>query len=510
MSTRFRAGSATHVGQVRSSNQDSFHVGEDLFVVADGMGGHSGGEVASQVAVQVLTDGFAVPTTDALVDAVQAANEAVLARAEAEPELRGMGTTLVALAAVVSDGEDRLAIVNVGDSRCYLLDGDALRQITSDHSVVQVLVDNGQITPAEAETHPQRNVLTRALGIESRVMADSWELLPFAGDRYLLCSDGLFNEVTGPDITTVLREDPNPGDAAARLVDMANDGGGRDNITVVIVDVMEDGGRRAEADAALARVAQYTPAGKRAIAAAAGDAGPEQPGVGEPAGGTPTAGGVATAAASPSVAAAGAPTDAGVEEHHGPGFRSIAFVGVVIAVVLTAVGVVVFASRGTYFVAFDDNLLTIYQGRPGGFLGMQPSVEERTTVRRADIPASYLDEIEGEREFSDLDAAHDYIRRIEEEITRQRATPVPTFPTDTSSDTSSPPIDMEGPSVSAPTTTAEDGSEDTSGDSSGDSSGDTTDGDGTDAGDGEPVAPTTADDGFGSGGIGGNRRVAHP
>ena len=115
--------------------------------------------------------------------------QAVMAKADDDPALRGMGTTIVALAAVVTDGEDRIAVVNVGDSRCYLLEEDRLRQITKDHSVVQTLVDNGQITRAEAERHPQRNILTRALGIDPRVMSDSWELLPFAGQSAALITD---------------------------------------------------------------------------------------------------------------------------------------------------------------------------------------------------------------------------------------------------------------------------------------------------------------------------------
>src|SRR5690606_9558893 len=201
---------------------------------------------------------FAVATTDALVDAVQAANDAVIERADDDPSLRGMGTTMVALASVVADGEERIAIVNVGDSRCYLFEDDQLRRITKDHSVVQTLVDNGQITAVEAERHPQRNVLTRALGIDARVMADSWELLPFRGDRYLLCSDGLFNEVSESDIAEVLRVRTDPNEAAAELVRMANEGGGRDNISVVIVDVVDDGGRRADAAEAASRVAAYT------------------------------------------------------------------------------------------------------------------------------------------------------------------------------------------------------------------------------------------------------------
>jgi protein phosphatase len=415
---RFRAEAATDVGRVRSVNQDATLVADDLFVVADGMGGHNGGEVASHLAIETLRDVFTVPTTDSLVDAVQAANDAVMTRAEQDPSLHGMGTTVVALAAVVTDGEERIAIANVGDSRCYLLEQDRLRQITRDHSVVQTLVDNGQITPAEAESHPQRNILTRALGIDPKVMTDSWELLAFAGDRYVLCSDGLFNEVTEAEIIEVLRTIPSPGEAARDLVRRANEGGGRDNISVVIVDVVEDGGRHEQAQA-MSRVASHTSGVRRAV----------------------TVGGAATAQAVSD--AGGAPPGEGGEgeakeqrDRRGVSFRTIAFVGAILAVIVAVVGTVVFAGRNTYYVAFDDNEVTIFKGDPDGFLGMDPTVEERTGIAREDVPASFLDELEGGKEFSSLEDARAYVTRIEQEAAGdvpQR--PRPTAPPNTEATT---------------------------------------------------------------------------
>ena len=258
--TNFRWGSATDIGQVRQNNQDAVLSDDGLFLVADGMGGHRGGEVASAIAVEQVQAHFTEPTTEALVEAVQAANKAVVDRSDTEPELRGMGTTLTGLARVRSDeDEDRLAIVNVGDSRLYLLKGGTqLQQITEDHSLVATLERQGQLTKAEAAVHPHRNILTRALGIDPMVLVDSWEILPFVGDRYLLCSDGLFNEVPEEEITRILREVDDPDAAASTLVEMANAGGGRDNITVLIVDVLTDGGNAAAADAALDRVAKAT------------------------------------------------------------------------------------------------------------------------------------------------------------------------------------------------------------------------------------------------------------
>ena len=151
-----------------------------------------------------------------------------------------MGTTLCALALVVSGDQDRLAIANVGDSRIYVYAGDEFEQLTEDHSLVAQLVRDGTLTASQADRHPQRNVLTRALGIDPEVNVDAWEVLPFAGDRFVLCSDGLSNELTDDQIAAVLRRLAEPQEAANELVRLANDNGGRDNITVVVVDIMGD------------------------------------------------------------------------------------------------------------------------------------------------------------------------------------------------------------------------------------------------------------------------------
>jgi serine/threonine protein phosphatase PrpC len=229
------------VGQVRQVNQDHVIVADQVFVVADGMGGHRGGEVASEVAAQSFIEHFTEPTPSELRNAVQAANHDVVVQASTDPDLRGMGTTVVALAAVTDDAGPHLSIVNVGDSRAYLLPAGTseLRQITEDHSLVQTLVRQGQLTPADAAVHPQRNIVTRALGIDDRVLIDSFDVLAVAGDRYLLCSDGLFNEVPESRLATVLRQYTDPQAAADELVRLANDHGGRDNITVVVVDVLD-------------------------------------------------------------------------------------------------------------------------------------------------------------------------------------------------------------------------------------------------------------------------------
>jgi protein phosphatase len=225
---------------VRKVNQDLPLEATNLYAVADGMGGHVGGEVAAQVAVDALLKVFTrEPTRAGLLDAFAKANSAVWQEAQEHSELRGMGTTLTAIALVGGDdGRDTLALANVGDSRAYLFSEDQIVQVTADHSLAEERMRHGEMTEEEAAVHPQRHILTRALGVSSEVEADMWELQLRSGDRLVLCSDGLSNELTSEELAEVLSRVPDPGDAAHQLVDIANEHGGSDNITVVVVDVL--------------------------------------------------------------------------------------------------------------------------------------------------------------------------------------------------------------------------------------------------------------------------------
>jgi len=238
--TVLRSGSATDVGRVRKVNQDLPLETMNLFAVADGMGGHVGGEVAAQVAVDALLRVFTrEPTRAGLRDAFDKANSAVWQEGQEHSELRGMGTTLTALALVGGDdGRDTLALANVGDSRAYLFSDGLIVQVTADHSLAEERMRHGEITEEEAAVHPQRHILTRALGVSSEVEADMWDLTLRSGDRLVLCSDGLSNELTSEELAAVLSSVPDPGEAAQRLVEIANEHGGSDNITVVVVDVL--------------------------------------------------------------------------------------------------------------------------------------------------------------------------------------------------------------------------------------------------------------------------------
>ncbi|HMD45522.1 MAG TPA: Stp1/IreP family PP2C-type Ser/Thr phosphatase [Acidimicrobiales bacterium] len=238
--TLLRSGSATDTGRVRSTNQDLSLEDADLFAVADGMGGHAGGEVAARVALQALRVAFGrQPSVDGLRQAVVDANAAVWQQSQMSEELRGMGTTLTAAGLVAgADGRDVVALANVGDSRAYVFSGGRISQITADHSLAEEKVRHGQLTQAEAAVHPHRHILTRALGVAAGVDVDLWELRLRTGDRLLICSDGLTNEVGINQISEVLSSVADPDEAARVLVRTANEHGGSDNITVVVVDVV--------------------------------------------------------------------------------------------------------------------------------------------------------------------------------------------------------------------------------------------------------------------------------
>jgi protein phosphatase len=245
-------GAATHEGRVRQENEDAYVAEPLVFVVADGMGGHQAGEVASAIAAGTLRDRLAqgVVSPSVVEAAVQEANAAIFHGAHTNPEQRGMGTTLTAMVVMSNDDATHLVVVNVGDSRTYVSRGGQLSRVTIDHSYVQELVSTGHITEAEARNHPRRNIVTRALGIEPKVVPDTWVLNLVRGDRYVLCSDGLVDEVEDIEIAGVLSVNSSPQAAAQALVDLANQHGGRDNTTVVVVDVLE-GDRPPDATAIL-------------------------------------------------------------------------------------------------------------------------------------------------------------------------------------------------------------------------------------------------------------------
>lgn len=236
-------GAATDPGRIREENEDAFVAEPMVFAVADGMGGHQAGEVASALAASTLRDRLSNGATslDVVVAAVVEANAAIFQTAHTNAAQRGMGTTLTAVAVLPPlDGRpEQLAVVNVGDSRVYLVRGDELTRATVDHSYVQELLATGHITEAEARAHPRRNIVTRALGIEPTVRVDAWLMPVVRGDRYVLCSDGLVDEVDDEEIHAIIRSHPEAQACADALVTAAVESGGRDNVTVIVVDVVD-------------------------------------------------------------------------------------------------------------------------------------------------------------------------------------------------------------------------------------------------------------------------------
>ncbi len=230
------AGYATDVGRVRDGNEDSFVVDGQLalFAVADGMGGHLGGEVASRTAIETLR--AAVASGNTIDDAVRRANAAVFERAGTDESLSGMGTTLTAL---VPGGPAALLFGHVGDSRAYLARGDDLIRLTEDHSLVEELVREGRITEEQAAVHPQRSIITRALGVEPEIDVDLYPLVVATGDRVLLCSDGLTTMIEEAAVQRLLHDNADPQTAAEQLVDAALQAGGTDNVTAVVIDISE-------------------------------------------------------------------------------------------------------------------------------------------------------------------------------------------------------------------------------------------------------------------------------
>jgi PPM family protein phosphatase len=430
--TRLRWGSATDAGRVRSANEDSWLVDFPLFAVADGMGGHAAGEVASRLALDTLRTSVTDRSLESLVAGVKIANARVFEMSRTDNAMRGMGTTLCAVALVMIETHERLAVVNVGDSRVYVLQDGALIQVSEDHSLVESMVRQGTITHEQAKVHPQRNILTRALGIDGEVGVDSWEVAPFSGDRYLLCSDGLFNEVPDENIAQVLLDTDDPTEAAEILVTMANEGGGRDNITVVIVDVVEgldpDEALPLEENMGLEAFDPNVTAAITPVGDWLDDESPEPSDHDLP---PPL----------PPPFHTDAELDDDDDDHDeddddrelvgaaSRGSRLLTWrTGLFAVAVLTVVGIavvgVLWYARGTYFVGFDRNTVTLYKGQPGGVLWFQPTVVKHYDLQRDDVPAGKLSVLDDGKPRSSEQEADSYVESLKDEADSLGGAPV--------------------------------------------------------------------------------------
>jgi protein phosphatase len=435
--SKLLVGSATDVGLVRSNNQDQFLVSPGLYAVADGMGGHAAGEVASSTAIKALQAAFAVSgehSVESLESAAKAANRAVWEQARTNRGMLGMGTTLVALAVVEhGDGTNGLAVAHIGDSRLYLLREGALKQLTVDHSLVQELVDDGQISQAQAAVHPQRHVLTRALGVEPTVQVDIIDVTPKHGDRYLLCSDGLPREASDEQIAAVLTRFSDPSEAAKELVTLANDRGGSDNITAVVVDVLANEDSPETLIVVPGPATSSSAARRRTLTAGAGH----------------DAKGAAPAPPSSSGPAPGLARQALAAPKRVTG-RVIAFGLALCIVVGGAIACLGWYSRSAYFVTLSKGRITIFQGRPGGVLWFQPTLVQRTAYGPSSVLAYNLEPLTAGVGEPSLADARSYIsqklaeKRESEGVTPPAARGAPRRPHKTSAG--------GGPKAKAPST----------------------------------------------------------
>lgn len=259
-SVSVRWGAATDVGRRRTVNEDSVFAAFPVFLVADGMGGHDAGDVASSLAIGAFQR-LKSRTTTTVRDVEEAVFDAMRQVEQSEVGMRGGGTTLSGACLVDIDGVAHWLVLNVGDSRTYLLDDGELEQLSVDHSVVQELLDAGRVAPFEARNHPHRNVITKAIGGGASARPDYWIVPASAGQRVLICSDGLSGEIEDNEIARVLRVEASPAAAARTLIHAALLAGAPDNVSVIVVDVdavagplVEDTGGRLELEDTLPSV----------------------------------------------------------------------------------------------------------------------------------------------------------------------------------------------------------------------------------------------------------------
>jgi protein phosphatase len=339
-----------------------------------------------------------MPTIDGLVAAVQDANRAVWERGVDDQALHGMGTTITAAALVSTTDGDRLVLVNVGDSRSYRFAAGSLDQLSVDHSVAEELVAQGALSEAEAAVHPKRHILTRALGISPLVEVDIWEVVPLEGDRYLLCSDGLSNEVAADVIATVLASVRDPHTAAETLVGLANDSGGNDNITAVVVDVLVG-----ESDETDAGPGDLTGAVAVADVRAAGPGAPAD---------VVQGGDVRSVAVATAPAPTAEPERPTRRRSRRITFRVLFFLILLGALAYGAYYVIKVYVGDSYFVGLNKDQLVIYQGRPGGFLGLDPTVVKYTGVTTQQVGSIVVPALRSGVQEPSRTAANNYVAQL--------------------------------------------------------------------------------------------------
>jgi PPM family protein phosphatase len=411
MSLGLRFAALSHVGLLREGNEDSAYAGPRVLAVADGMGGHAAGEVASAVAIASLAeldeDDPGSDLLDALRERALSANDHLRDMVSGDTGLDGMGTTLTAL---LFAGQ-RLGLVHIGDSRCYLLRDGALAQITHDHTLVQTLVDEGRISEEEASTHPQRSLITRALDGRESIELDLSVREARPGDRYLLCTDGLTGPVGRKETLQEALEIDDPRQACERLVQLALRGGGPDNVTVVVADVLDGdaaagqpvvGGAAAESPQPAPPGAGDGAAARAREASRAAQVDPDAPT--EPIPAVPGGGSGATAA----------PAAARRRRRSG----RLLLVGLLGLLLLGAAAGGGWAYlRSQFFVGVDDDVVAVFRGVNGTVAGVSlASVDRRTELEVERLPAVPRARVERGIVAAGRNEAEAIVRRLEEQV----------------------------------------------------------------------------------------------
>jgi protein phosphatase len=371
----------THAGKVRQNNEDALLVGEGedgtLFVVADGIGGFEAGEVASSLAVEVLKG---LQPDESFKAAIVEANRRIVAAGRGDEKLSGMGTTVVAIRFSGKQGEPVAEVAHVGDSRAYLRRGGDMNPITEDHSLVAELVRSGDLTRDQAAEHPQKNLITRALGADDEVDVDTAILPIEAGDRILLCSDGLSDMVSEAGISEILAEFPDDPERAARgLLSAALDAGGNDNITVVVVDVKERPAHdeRERRSSGISELLAAEPSVKDARTPSRGKAAPSRPR-------RPTR-------------AARRKRPSRLSKALGKLVRGLA----IVLVLLAALTPVYLWGSSRYFFEFEEGEVVAYQGLPYAPLGINLNQEwRRPGLTESEIKEPYQKPIENHKLYT--------------------------------------------------------------------------------------------------------------
>lgn len=434
----YDGGAATHVGAIRDINQDRMLLTGTIAAVADGMGGHAGGEKAAALAIGELSGVRGSISPDRFHRVVASANRRIF-ETSADPNLRGMGTTIVA--AVVDAEADQLNIVNVGDSRAYRFRDGQLEQLTIDHSLVEDLVREGRLTPEEALTHPQRNIVTRALGINPEIEIDMFVVDAQADDRFILCSDGLFNEVDDSGIIEILTRVESSEEASNELVETAVRLGGRDNVTVVVIDIFDAAAEAAGAAPAAEMIADdgVEPVGPDTVVMkpVQVEAESQNPGsapepVDDPVAESDAAPEVARDTSEP-VETDTPPPPAPLSDEMKEAFDTSEVVENLrekkrrwlpfrtsIILLLSVVGVVGFGlggsawyARSAYYADDVDGEVVILRGRPGGVLWFEPVTIENTQLEVGTLDGASQELLSNRTQWRSLDDARTFVRNLD-------------------------------------------------------------------------------------------------